>query len=69
MTARTIDDTQDKGDMRTGGCGLCLHARQGTAPEAKICLNGYQCRRCAYDQWIEALEYTYYNGERLVGVA
>jgi hypothetical protein len=35
---------------------LCLHVENGNIPIAKFCINDFQCRHCAFDQWLEAME-------------
>ena len=31
----------------------CLHVENGRTAIPKICIHGYECRHCAFDQWIE----------------
>lgn len=45
----------------TGLCSLtphgpCIHVQNGKGSAAKNCIHGYECRHCAYDQWIDAME-------------
>jgi len=34
----------------------CLHAESGRIDVAKSCIRNYECRHCAFDQWIEMME-------------
>lgn len=36
--------------------GLCIHVQRGIGSMAKFCIHGFECRHCAYDQWIDAME-------------
>jgi hypothetical protein len=34
----------------------CLRVEPGLARIPKICIHGFECSHCAFDQWIEEME-------------
>jgi hypothetical protein len=34
----------------------CVRAETGLAGIPKICIHGFECSHCAFDQWIEEME-------------
>jgi hypothetical protein len=34
----------------------CVRAEAGLARIPKICIHGFECSHCAFDQWIEEME-------------
>ena len=34
----------------------CVRAEQGLTRIPKICIHDYECRHCAFDQWLEEME-------------
>jgi hypothetical protein len=34
----------------------CVRAEKGLTRIPKICIHGYECWHCAFDQWIEEME-------------
>ena len=34
----------------------CLHVANGRIQIPKICIRGYECLHCVFDQWIEEME-------------
>jgi hypothetical protein len=39
--------------MPTGAYRYCVHSANGASGMAKICVFGYECSHCAFDQWLE----------------
>lgn len=37
------------------GCP-CLHVENGHTGIPKICIHGYECWHCAFNQWLEVME-------------
>ena len=35
---------------------FCLHAENGRTEIPKICTRNYECRHCAFDQWLDEME-------------
>lgn len=35
---------------------FCVRAETGLARIPKICIHDYECRHCAFDQWMEEME-------------
>lgn len=50
--------------IQTQGPGLkprtpllsCLHTESGRTEITRSCIHGYQCRHCAFDQWLDETE-------------
>ena len=42
---------------------VCFHPEQGTISIPKICINGYECGHCAFDQWLDEV----HEGHRAKG--
>ena len=40
-------------EMPTGAYRYCVHSANGASGMAKICVFGYECSHCAFDQWLE----------------
>lgn len=36
----------------------CLHTHSGRIRIEKTCINDYQCGHCAFDQWLDEMEYS-----------
>jgi len=36
--------------------GFCLHLMNDWPVIPKICINSYECRKCAFDQWLEIMD-------------
>ena len=34
----------------------CVHAESGSKGIPKICIHGYECWHCAFNQWLEVME-------------
>ena len=34
----------------------CMRAETGLAGIPKVCIHGFECSHCAFDQWIEQME-------------
>ena len=34
----------------------CVRAETGLARIPKVCIHGFECSHCAFDQWIEEME-------------
>lgn len=34
----------------------CVRAEMGLARIPKVCIHGFECSHCAFDQWIEEME-------------
>ncbi|MGD8227870.1 MAG: hypothetical protein PVI20_08830 [Desulfobacteraceae bacterium] len=43
----------------------CVRAETGLARIPKICIHGFECSHCAFDQWIEEMEREAFCGEDL----
>jgi len=35
---------------------FCLHTENGLTGIPKICTRNYECRHCAFDQWLDEIE-------------
>jgi len=35
---------------------FCLHKENGSTDIPKICTRNYECRHCAFDQWLDEME-------------
>jgi hypothetical protein len=51
----TMIKTQGRGPKpRTFLC--CLHTESGRTGIISSCIHGYQCRHCAFDQWLDEVQ-------------
>ena len=41
--------------IQNPGCS-CVRAETGLARIPKVCIHGFECSHCAFDQWIEEME-------------
>jgi hypothetical protein len=53
---RTIIQTEGMESGVHNPFRLCLHTSNGRTQIAKICISGYNCQHCAFEQWLDAME-------------
>ena len=42
---------------------FCLHTESGSTGIPKICTRNYECRHCAFDQWLDEMEARHASGK------
>jgi len=50
---KSLNKIKGKGDDPKIQYPPCLHVENGAVKIAKTCIRNYECRHCAFDQWLE----------------